>query len=93
MQELVLFGVPYDQWMNISACAGIFTLFLAYWLEVKGFVMTTALPLRMTKILGCCFISIPLFSRWFLSESLLLITGVVMTLVSASIIFLRRRGI
>ncbi len=93
MQDLVLLGVPYDQWMNISACAGIFLLFLAYWLETKGFVIATALPLKITKILGCGLISIPLFSRWFLSESLLLITGVVMTLVSATIIFLRRRGI
>jgi multidrug transporter EmrE-like cation transporter len=92
MQDLILWGVPYDTWMNILASLGVFLLFLAYWLESRKLGISRAL-LKIPKLVGLGFVCIPLFSRWFLSESLLLLTGAVIAMISGCMIFLRRRGI
>ena len=80
MEDLIIMGMNYDQWMNVFAGAGILLLFGAYYLETRG-RMAMSFATKSSKFVGFGLICVPLFSRWFLSESVLLFTSIVMIIV------------
>lgn len=93
MDEFVYMGLNYDQWMHISAGVGILLLMFSYWLPNLGWFPVNMWAIYFGKILGFGFIGIPLFTRWFLSESLILTISVIMVAISSFYIYKRKKGI
>lgn len=91
MDDFLFMGLDYDTWMNISAGFGMGLLFLCYWLQNMG--ITGGWAIYSSKIVALIFICIPLLTRWFLSESLILLISACIVLVSGFFMFLRRRGV
>lgn len=81
----------FDTWMNISGISGVVLYLLAYWLLMRGFAERTNLLNRAMRAAGLALILIPLFLRWHLNGSLLMVVGVAMAGISGFYLLLKRR--
>lgn len=86
-------GFSYDQWMVASAGIGIALLLLYFYGVMHGWGLMDHPSLRYTRNVAYVLIAIPLFSRWFLSSSLLFSIGVCMVAVSGIKLLLLRKGV
>ncbi len=86
-------GLTYDQWMNVSGVLGVVLLFATFFFVLRGWAEAQSEAIRLGRRVGYVFIGIPLFSRWFLSESLLLSIGVCLVVVASCKLLLLRKGV
>jgi hypothetical protein len=78
-----------DMVFNICGFSGVSLYLLVFWLVARG----TLDPGRLTKALrgiALCLILIPLFLRWYLSSSLLMIIGICMGVAGGWVMYKRR---
>jgi hypothetical protein len=86
-------GLTYDQWMIVSAGSGMVIIFLSLFFTLSGWVHAESLAPKIGRRVGYVLIGIPLFSRWFLSSSLLFSLGVCIVFISVIKLFLLRKGV
>lgn len=86
-------GLNYDQWMNVSAGVGMMMIFFCYWVSNSRRFGYNGWSIYIGKFIGFGLVMVPLFSRWFLSESLILLTSSIIVLVSSFFLFLRKKGV
>ena len=93
MEEFVFLGFSYNQWIHLLASMGVLLLFWSYWIEHSRWFNLHPRILYIGKILGCCLIALVLFSKWFFSEQIILISSISIVATASFKLFLRRRGI
>ncbi len=86
-------GFTYDQWMNASAGVGMMILFASFYITTHGWMSPMNPAIRFGRNVGFVLITLPLFSRWFLSKSLLLTIGVCVVVISAVKLLFARKGV
>lgn len=93
MDDFIYMGLNYDQWMNILAATGVCVILFCFWFQTVGWFNVNVWALYIGKLIGFGLISVPLFTRWFMSESLILLSASIIIMVSCFFLFLRRKGI
>jgi len=91
--EVFSVDLTYEQWTHIFASAGIILLFWSYWIEHSRLFNMHPKVLYIGKLIGGCLIAFVLFSKWFFSEQIILISALSIVAAACFRLFLRRRGI
>lgn len=86
-------GVSYDQWMNVSGILGVAIILVSFYLVLRNWAPPHSFAIRFGRRVGYVLIALPLFSRWYLSESLLFSIGVCIVFISSVKLLLVRKGI